>query len=234
MSNESFDVVKIFGEHLIDKNVLKKYPMVINAGVHQGEEMLDLIDLVNDVKIYAIEPSESCYQRTFNNFSSYENINFIKKAIVSSERKGKVQFTDFLSNGKYYDYGGLQELSEFRSSGETYDVDIINMKELLEDMDSDIGYFKADIEGSEYEIIMDFDKEIASKVKQIALEIQDIPSKSYSECKNDIINKLESLDYSVYTHQDGDITNDKESSEIINGQEFKTGGLYAIKKEEIK
>ena len=57
-------------------------------------------------------------------------------------------------------------------------------------------------------------------------------SKSYSECKNDIINKLESLDYSVYTHQDGDITNDKESSEIINGQEFKTGGLYAIKKEE--
>ena len=232
--SDSFNVIKIFGEHLVNPSVLKKYPVVINAGVHQGQEMYDLMNITSDVQIYAIEPSRACYNIVFNTFESYKNIKFINKALVGSNRTGTVQFTDFLSNGKYYDYGGLQELSEFRSSGETYDVDIINMKELLEDMDSDIGYFKADIEGSEYEIIMDFDKEIASKVKQIALEIQDIPSKSYSECKNDIINKLESLDYSVYTHQDGDITNDKESSEIINGQEFKTGGLYAIKKEEIK
>ena len=216
--SDSFNVIKIFGEHLVNPSVLKKYPVVINAGVHQGQEMYDLMDITSDVQIYAIEPSRACYNIVFNTFESYKNIKFINKALVGSNRTGTVQFTDFLSNGKYYDYGGLQELSEFRSSGETYDVDIINMKELLEDMDSDIGYYK----------------EIASKVKQIALEIQDIPSKSYSECKNDIINKLESLDYSVYTHQDGDITNDKESSEIINGQEFKTGGLYAIKKEEIK
>ena len=48
-----------------------------------------------------------------------------------------------------------------------------------------------------------------------------------------MIEKLESLGYVVYTHQDGNINNDKELTEIINGVEFKTGGLYAIKEEEI-
>ena len=104
---------------------------------------------------------------------------------------------------------------------------------MVNNINSDIGFFKADIEGAEYEIIMDFDEEISNKVKQIAIEIQDIPSKSYFDCKKDMIEKLESLGYVVYTHQDGDINNDKESTVIINGIEFNTGGLYAIKKEEI-
>ena len=233
MSNDYFEVVKIFGEHLIEKNVLKKYPTVINAGVHQGQEMFDLMDIVEDVKIYALEPSRRCYESAYNQFKGYENINFIKKAIVGSNRKGNVEFTDFLSNGKYYDYGGVQDLSEFRSNGETYEVETTNIKEIVNNINSDIGFFKADIEGAEYEIIMDFDEEISKKVKQIALEIQDIPNKSYFQCRDDMIKKLESLNYSVYVHQNGDINNDKESTEIINGIEFNTGGLYAIKKEEI-
>ena len=233
MSSDYFDVVKIFGEHLVEKNVLKKYPTVINAGVHQGQEMFDLMDIVTDIKIYALEPSRRCYESAYSQFKGYENINFIKKAIVSSNRKGNVEFTDFLSNGKYYDYGGVQDLSEFRSSGETYEVQTTNIKEMVDSINSDIGLFKADIEGAEYEIIMDFDDKISQKIKQIALEIQDIPGKSYSECRDDMVKKLESLNYVVYVHQEGDITNDKESTEIINGIEFNTGGLYAIKKEEI-
>ena len=62
------------------------------------------------------------------------------------------------------------------------------------------------------------------------MEIQDIPNKSYFDCRKDIIEKLESLNYVVYIPQDGDINNDRESSEIINGKDFKTGNLYAIKK----
>ena len=105
---------------------------------------------------------------------------------------------------------------------------------IMHQLDSDIGFFKADIEGAEYEIIMDFDDEISNKIKQIALEIQDIPGKSYSECRDDMIEKLESLNYVVYIHQNGDITDGEESTEIINGVKFSTGGLYAIKSEEIK
>ena len=232
MSNH-FNVVKIFGEHLVEKNVLKKYPTVINAGIHQGQEMFDLMNIVEDVKIYALEPSRRCYESAYNQFKNYENISFIKKAIVGGNRTGDVEFTDFLSNGKQYDYGGVQDLSEFRSNGETYKVKTTNIKEMIDDIGSDIGFFKADIEGAEYEIIMDFDKEIANKIKQIALEIQDIPDKSYFECRDDMIKKLESLNYSVYIHQNGNINNSKESTEIINGVKFNTGGLYAIKKEEI-
>ena len=233
MSENYFEVEKIFGDHLLEKNVLRKYPIVINAGVHEGQEMYDLMNAVKDVRIYAIEASRLCYDNAFNEFKNYENITFIKKAIVSSDRKEKVSFTDFLSNGKQYTYGGVQDFSEFRSNGQVYEVETTNIKEMIENIDSDIGYFKADIEGAEYEIIMDFDENVANKVKQIAIEIQDIPNKSYFECKKDMIEKLESLGYVVYTHQDGDINNDKELTEIINGVEFKTGGLYAIKEEEI-
>ena len=69
-------------------------------------------------------------------------------------------------------------------------------------------------------------------IKQIALEVQDIPTKSYVECRDDIVKKLESLGYVVYTHIGGDITKDEET-EVINGKPFTTGGLYAIKKEEL-
>ena len=227
MSDTTIEVQMIFGGHLVDKDVLKKYPIVINAGVHEGQEMDDLINMVPDVFIYAIEPSRQCYQRTFENFSSCKNINFIQKALVGSDRIGTVEFTDFLSNGKYYDYGGLQDFSEFRSNGQSYFVETINIEELLKSIDSEVGFFKADIEGSEYEIIMDFNEYIASKIKQIAMEIHEIPGKSYSESERDIVDKLEGLGYTVYTHINGDINKNKQT-EILNDISFTTGEIYAI------
>ena len=112
--------------------MLRKYPIVINAGVHEGQEMYDLMNVVKDVRIYAIEASRLCYDSAFNQFKNYENITFIKKAIVSSDRKGKVSFTDFLSNGKHYTYGGVQDFSEFRSNGQVYEVETTNIKEMIE------------------------------------------------------------------------------------------------------
>jgi FkbM family methyltransferase len=223
-------VVKIFGGHLVNKTVLKKYPVVINAGVHNGEEMLDLMGIVSDLKIYALEPSEKCYNKTLQKFNSYENIKFIKKALVARHRNGKVQFTDFMINGRHYSYGGLQDLTKMQHGNETYDVEVINMKELIDSIDLDIGLFKADIEGSEYEVIMDFDENIASKIKQIAIEIQDLPDKSCQKCKVDITNKLEELGYDVYTHVEGNFDTDIET-EIINGIPFSMGGIYAVRKD---
>ena len=224
------EVTKIFGDHLIDPNILKKYPIVINAGVHEGQEMIDLISLVPEVTIYALEPSNKCYNTIQNNFSTYNNINLIKKALVSSQRKiESIEFTDFVQNGREYTYGGLSEFSEFRSSGYSYKVETTNLKKLLKTINSDIGFLKADIEGAEYEIIMDLDADMASKIKQIAIEVQDIPGKSYYQCKLDMIEKLETLGYEVYTHNNGDFTNDVET-ETINNTPFVTGGLYAYKK----
>ena len=83
MSDEHFNVVKIFGGHLVEKNVLKKYPIVINAGVHQGQEMFDLMNLFEDVEIHAIEASRLCYDRALNHFKNYKNINFLIDYLAS-------------------------------------------------------------------------------------------------------------------------------------------------------
>lgn len=226
--SKKYDVIKIYGGHLVNENILKDNPVVINAGVHRGEEMFDLMKVQSDIKIYAIEPSEKCYNPTFQKFSNYKNIEFIKKALVANNRPKTVEFTDFLINGRHYSYGGLQDRAKMQSSGITYKVETINLKELLETINTDIGLFKADIEGAEYEVIMDFDQDIANKIKQIAVEIQDLPDKSCQECKVDITNKLEELGYNVYTHVEGNFDMDIES-EIINGVPFAMGGIYAVR-----
>ena len=190
--------------------------------------MNDLMHIVSDLKIYALEPSEKCYSKTLHKFRNAENIKFINKALVANNRPSKIEFTDFLINGRYYSYGGLQDLTKMQSSGTTYDVETINLKELLNTIDSEIGLFKADTEGSEYEVIMDFDQTIANKIKQIAIEIQDLPDKSCQECKVDIINKLEELGYDVYTHVEGNFDMDIET-ETINGIPFSMGGIYAVR-----
>ena len=77
MENKS--VIKIFGGHLVNQQLLKNYPIMINAGVHEGQEMADLINIVPNIIIYALEPSERCYYTALQKFNSYKNINFIKK-----------------------------------------------------------------------------------------------------------------------------------------------------------
>ena len=81
--------------------------------------------------------------------------------------------------------------------------DVVDMSQIRHNQDTaniiilpinDAPYFNIDgefispaTEGSEYEVIMDFDQTIANKIKQIAIEIQDLPDKSCQECKVDII-----------------------------------------------
>ena len=107
------EVKKIFGDHLLSTSILEKHPVVINAGVHEGQEMIDLISLVPDITIYALEPSNKCYGDLCEKFNSINNINLINKALVSSQRNtNSIRFTDFVQNGREYTYGGLSEFSE--------------------------------------------------------------------------------------------------------------------------
>ncbi|MBT4206937.1 FkbM family methyltransferase [Candidatus Woesearchaeota archaeon] len=215
---KNFEVVEIFGDHLVNTTVLKKYPVVINAGVHNGEEIEDLYNLVPELKMYAIEPSNKCF---FPIKEKYEdnNIDWFNNALISEKRRTekhkltgtypKLGFVDWHGgNGSTrFGYGGIQELQAHDVSNlSIYSVKGITVSRILELMpESTVGFFKADIEGAEYEVMMDWNKEISNTIRQISIEYGNIQvgknRRSHQNVRYDIVQKLETLGYYVTVHQ---------------------------------
>ena len=215
---KNFEVVEIFGDHLVNTTVLKKYPVVINAGVHNGEEIEDLYNLVPELKMYAIEPSNKCF---FPIKEKYEdnNIDWFNNALISEKRRTekhkltgtypKLGFVDWHGgNGSTrFGYGGIQELQAHDVSNlSIYSVKGITVSRILELMpESTVGFFKADIEGAEYEVMMDWNKEISNTIRQISIEYGNIQvgknRRSHQNVRYDIVKKLETSGYYVTVHQ---------------------------------
>ena len=197
---KNFEVVEIFGDHLVNTTVLKKYPVVINAGVHNGEEIEDLYNLVPELKMYAIEPSNKCF---FPIKEKYEdnNIDWFNNALISEKRRTekhkltgtypKLGFVDWHGgNGSTrFGYGGIQELQAHDVSNlSIYSVKGITVSRILELMpESTVGFFKADIEGAEYDILLNDNFLENYNVKELYIEVDKKPRDerySYSQLIN--------------------------------------------------
>lgn len=211
---KNFEVVEFFGDHLVSTKVLKKFPVVINAGVHNGEEIGDLYSLVPELKMYAIEPSNKCFSPIKEKYK-YNNIEWFNSALISESRRTekerqtgtypKLDFVDWhVGNGSTrFGYGGIQELQAHNVSNlSTYSVSGITVSKILEIMkESTVGLFKADIEGAEYEVMMDWNKKLSDTIRQISIEYGNIQGRSHQDVRYDIVERLESLGYYVTVHK---------------------------------
>lgn len=137
----------------------------------------------NDV--YSFEPSFENfkvleYNVRINGFQ--DKIHCINKGVGKPDKKAKLYIHPSMS-GAHSTY-----LTQKRLNGDCYEkVEIISIKDVFKNYNIEYcDLLKLDCEGSEYDIIMDFDDELADKIGQISLEFHDKKTIQF------LINKLSS------------------------------------------
>ena len=142
-----------------------------------------------------------------NNFS---NVSIIQKALVGDNQQDCV-LTEFVGEKKqdgtnrYHQWnnvlGNHKHKMKDRNDVELieYQVETMTIEDIFKiDGIDEIDYFKMDIEGSEYEVIDSLTQELATKIKQISMELHDNSKNAALE------QKLKDLGYStkVFEHNE--------------------------------
>jgi FkbM family methyltransferase len=185
-------VIKTYGGHLVDLELLPERPVIIDAGAGWGKfneslssQILEYNNMMNPI-FFAIEPNKNNIETLKE--ADYPDTVIIEAALVGSYRPRHMAFQQFEMkgwgnvNGLYSEYTGRMV--------DNYEVVTINIKELLAAVPQHtVDLLKMDVEGSEEEIISDMTKEHAERIKQITMEL-------HSGARA-ITTKLEALGYNV-------------------------------------
>jgi FkbM family methyltransferase len=179
-------LTKLFGSHYIDLEKMPKDAVIVDGGACIGNFINDIQEHIENPLIFAIEPNKQNIKVLKK--KDYEQTLIIEAALVGSKfsSKGLLPFNEFAG---LPEWGNVNGLYKERKISATYEVETIDIKELMGLLPTDtIDYLKMDIEGSEGDIIDDLTLEMAKKIKQMSMELHDISHVRVAE-------KLEGLGY---------------------------------------
>ena len=145
--------------------------IVLDIGAHIGSFTIYAARKCKNGRIYAVEPVKDnfdllCENIRLNNLS---NVIPINAALGASETQKQIFLNDLITASLVW-----------QSTGKTEWVKVITLDTLFNDHHLDrIDFLKMDCEGSEFDILMNANKETIGKIFRIALEFHNIgPSKN--------------------------------------------------------
>jgi FkbM family methyltransferase len=133
---------EIFVEELY-KQALTGKPFIIDCGANMGMSIIYLKRLCPDAEIIGFEPDETNFELLSRNIASYgyKGITIQKEAVWKEDTV--LQFSN---------EGSMSSKIVQSSTGTSRDVKAIRLKDLL---NRPVNFLKMDIEGAEFEVIMD-------------------------------------------------------------------------------
>ena len=168
----------IIKEHTIIEDLLKNKDLtVIDLGACKGEFIYEIEQKFSIKKAILVEPNPT----NFSFLKQKENFILINKAAFSRKSE-TLQFREDIDspyNGSLlFDYFGNYKI---------HNIESITLKELLTIINEDeVDLLKIDIEGSEYDLLLNADNEDLMRFRQITVEFHDFVCKSLKN-KNDLI-----------------------------------------------
>lgn len=150
---------EIFKKGIYAFNSVNPNPIIIDCGANMGLSLLYFSLNYPSAKIYAFEPDQSVLECLEMNIKAYQmrNVELIKKAVWN-----KTEILEF-----YTDKGmGGRLLTNYLNQNPTK-VEAIRLKDFI--ANKQIDFLKMDIEGSEYDVILDCEP-ILKQIKNIFIE----------------------------------------------------------------
>ncbi|MFY7965262.1 MAG: FkbM family methyltransferase [Chitinophagaceae bacterium] len=163
-------------------------PYIIDCGANIGFSILKFKLQYPNAKILAFEPDEKNFELLKNNTKQFSNIQLENKAVWNENTT--LQFNMI----------GTQGSSSFGDGRENYkSVSAVKLKSYLQ---QPVDFLKIDIEGAEYEVLMDCKEELKN-VSKLFVEYHGIFEEQYKFY--DIIDVLKKLQYKVYIKEADDV-----------------------------
>jgi FkbM family methyltransferase len=198
--------------HTFIPSYLTNDSYILDLGSHKGEFSLELAKKYDYKKIITIEANPELVKITRKNTSSVRDIIVIEGMISSSTNSS----SDFYINSNLPEASSaINEIADEQwwFTEETNNIDYkpikrilvsnYNLHDLIKKYEiNEIGLIKMDVEGSEWDILNNFDENLAKKVKQISVEFHDFYGKKYREKSASVIHHLKQLGYK-FEHKPG-------------------------------
>lgn len=175
MTNVIIKEHSIFSDFLEDKEIT-----VIDLGSCMGEFINEINSLFKIKKAILVEPN----RKNFELLPRNDNFILLNKAAYSKNGE-YLSFTRDIDSP----YNGSLIFDNFNNS-EKYHIETVSLASLIDLMDEkyDIDLLKIDIEGAEYDLLLNSSDSELLKFKQITVEFHDFLDSKYKE-KNKLIEK---------------------------------------------
>lgn len=179
-------------EHTLDASLLEnKNIKILDLGACLGDFSHKLEDLFKISKAVLVEANPT----NFNKIKKIENFIILNKAVFHDESIEYVSFNEDLDSP----VNGSIIFDHFKDSMVTHKIKTTTLKELISLFDLEenekVDILKIDIEGGEYDLLMNASKEDLLKFKQVTIEFHDFIDPSLRPLNQIIINKLESFGF---------------------------------------
>jgi FkbM family methyltransferase len=179
--------IKVIKEHSFIEDLLEnKEITVVDLGACRGEFIDEMNEFYNIKKAILVEANPTNFKNLTNkpNYVLYNNV-------ISSISGETVLFYEDTKSP----YNGSKVFNYF--DGVEHRIKSIKLEEIMiENNISYIDLLKIDIEGSEYDVMLNISDDCYSKIKQITVEFHDFVDNNLKEATENVIKKLESLGFS--------------------------------------
>lgn len=181
----------IIKEHTIyDDMLANKDLTVVDLGACRGEFINEINSRYSVKKSVAVEPNIT----NFKTLSQRDNLILLNKAVVGTNNVKTVTFREDIDSP----YNGSLVFGYFFNF-KTYEVETTTLSEIIELMNEaeDIDLLKVDIEGSEYDLLINSKDDDLLKFKQITVEFHDFVDTKLKDKNKQIEDRMTALGFSV-------------------------------------
>jgi FkbM family methyltransferase len=184
----------IISEHSLDEKLLiNKQLNIIDLGACLGEFSLGINEQFKLKKSILVEANPT----NFNKIP--ENDNFLKLNRIATF--SEIDQLKIFNEDTDSPYNGSTVFNHFSSTLKQHLIKTISLKELIEKLNLDsneyVDILKIDIEGGEYELLINETDETLLKFKQITVEFHDFIDPNLKNLNNQIEQRLVNLGFSV-------------------------------------
>jgi len=181
-------------EHTLDNSLFEEKGLkILDLGACLGEFSYGMKNLHHVSKAVLVEANPT----NFNKIKKSSNFINLNKAVYHDSNKDCIEFNEDTESP----YNGSIVFNHFKESMVTHKIKTITLEDLIllfnlkENEKIDI--LKIDIEGGEYDLLLNSKEETMKKFKQISIEFHDFINPSLRDLNKEIINKLKSFGFTL-------------------------------------
>lgn len=192
-------MIKVEG-HTFNPDLISSESVIFDIGGNTGGFSREMLDRFY-CNVVCYEPDRAAYRHLCS--FHYNTFKLVNAAVAAQSGKSWFYSAQPLNGGNSI-IPGCREMGRY-GQDDVYEVNTVSFEEALAPYNK-IDLIKMDCEGAEFEIIMNTDGGVFSKIQQMTIEFHDFCFKQYSiEHVNSCIKKLESYGFkSKYDHADPD------------------------------
>jgi FkbM family methyltransferase len=169
--------------------------VVVDVGAHKGIFSARAASLIRQGALFSIEPAPHNYGFLVRNVPSSQGLDFtpVNAAVAANPGRGLLNLRGGAS--------GLNSLYDSRFNGqrseEAVEVDLIALTDVMQMVQRQVDLLKLDVEGAEYEIILDSPREAWDQVRRLVAEYDQVDPRNGITPVSALVDRLSAHGFQV-------------------------------------